>query len=381
MHHSTRIADLQGVLVQGLPESSHYKAVGVPKTSASSNKTTSGKQSSSSSELVPSSASGSIFQTSRQKRGRNANGEAIDGNDDSQDDNDEDRRRYTKGKRPCSRPQPRLKCPFYQRQPEKHGKRAACRGRGFMDMAKLKDHLKRVHSQPVRCPRCWQEMESDDAYVVHAQREEGCEKLPEPYDDRISRLKWSSLDFKTAPYSQLKSGGEKWRKLYNVLFPQDTEIPSPFEELRTSAQWEKFLPDVLYEELKNELGPLLEPVQSRIKERIPFIIQRCKAQMLSVPQTETNTSGSSSPISNSQEVVNQAITGAFHELDTYDSFTRHDVIPAEYISNLPPSSTTTEPNHYPQTNYGPDYRAPDFDFSWCLEDRHNRDLEESNSLG
>src|SRR4051812_39180488 len=34
-------------------------------------------------------------------------------------------------------PRRRLKCPFYQRQPEKYA-RAACRGEGFADMAKLK---------------------------------------------------------------------------------------------------------------------------------------------------------------------------------------------------------------------------------------------------
>jgi hypothetical protein len=72
--------------------------------------------------------------------------------DDNESDKDDDRSKKKSGK-DLSDPSAngRLKCPFFQRQPEKYTK-AARRNRGFADMAKLKDHIKRVHTQPCAVP-------------------------------------------------------------------------------------------------------------------------------------------------------------------------------------------------------------------------------------
>jgi hypothetical protein len=161
----------------------------------------------------------------RRKRTRSNGRDPGDEDGDDSEDDDRPKKKNEKGS-PDRLPHRRLKCPFYQRQPEKY-KKAACRGEGFVDMAKLKDHIKRVHMQPLRCSRCWMEMESEDAYSEHLQQEDSCKRKAEPQEDRIRPQVLKRLNFKKAPYTNARNVEEKWNMLFLVLFPDDTSIPSP----------------------------------------------------------------------------------------------------------------------------------------------------------
>lgn len=153
-------------------------------------------------------------------------GNGCDPGDGDESDND-DRPMKKNDKGPPGRPpHRRLKCPFYQREPGKYIK-AACRGQGFADMGKLKDHIKRVHTQPLRCIRCWLDMESENAYSEHILQEIICKKKEKPQEDRIPLQMLKQLDFKKVPYANARNTEEKWTMMFRVLFPNDTNIPSP----------------------------------------------------------------------------------------------------------------------------------------------------------
>ncbi|KAF2471772.1 uncharacterized protein BDR25DRAFT_393297 [Lindgomyces ingoldianus] len=231
----------------------------------------------------------------QRKRARGGGRDPGDGGDDSGDDGDNNDRPPKKNgkKSPFGVPHRRLKCPFFQRQPEKFA-RAACRGAGFADMAKLKDHIKRVHTQPLRCLRCWKEMESEDAYTAHQQADTYCNKRPEPPDDRIRPQMLNKLDFKKAPYAHAKTTEEKWKILYRLLFPNDGEVPSPYDQHAFTPRLERVLFEVLEEELTRELAPALEPILNRIKQRIPSIIQNCKLRLLNTASESDTTYSPSS---------------------------------------------------------------------------------------
>jgi hypothetical protein len=164
----------------------------------------------------------------RNNGGKRARGGGRDPDDEGGDASDEDDDDQPKKKGPSNKtPQRRLKCPFYQRQPEKYT-RAACRGEGFADMAKLKDHLKRVHTHPWRCRRCHVAM-SEDELEVHEIQSDACAISPAPLDDRIAPQTLRKLEFKRAPFVNARSTEEKWKRMYKMLFPADSEadIPSP----------------------------------------------------------------------------------------------------------------------------------------------------------
>jgi hypothetical protein len=234
------------------------------------------------------------------KRSRGGGRDPSDGDGDNSD-NDDDRPKKKGGQDfPDCFPRRRLKCPFYQQHPEKYNK-AACRGLGFVEMGKLKDHIKRVHTQPLRCSRCWLEMKSDEAYSEHLQQESICEKASEPLEDRIRPQLLKRLDFKKAPYSNARNVEEKWRILFKVLFPNNGTIPSPCkfdlsvryssvslvslttidEQQGISPQLERALYEALEEELTRELALVIEPIRARIKGCIPAIIDRCRAKLQS----------------------------------------------------------------------------------------------------
>jgi hypothetical protein len=158
----------------------------------------------------------------RKKRTRHNGRDPDDGSGSSSDNDDRPKKKPDRSPPDCRR----LKCPFYQRQPEMYTK-AACRGAGFVDMAKLKDHLKRDHQQPLRCVRCWLEMPSEPARLEHLQQDNRCKRIPEPHDNRIHPHVLKQLNFKKAPYAYAKTAREKWELLYKELFPGETEIPSP----------------------------------------------------------------------------------------------------------------------------------------------------------
>jgi hypothetical protein len=216
---------LQELLDYSLPEAGKALAPPVEAIDASGASNASSRGSSSrslSSYNLPSQTSSSQS-PQRRKRMRDSGRDPDDDGDDSDSD---DRPKKKNDKAPLDRiPHRRLKCPFYQRNPDRHTK-AACRGEGFADMAKLKDHIKRIHTQPTRCPRCRLEMKSEPALSEHLEQED-CEKIPRLKDDRITTQLLTRLNFKKAPYSNATSVEEKWKIMFKVLFPDDRNIPSP----------------------------------------------------------------------------------------------------------------------------------------------------------
>ena len=147
------LSTIKSLLLENLLDCTQLEATDATEDSPSSSRSFSTGNGSNMS--LPQSSKGlSNNNTTKRPRGRGRNDPGDgDGDDDSSSEDDDDSRRPQKKHVFDRMPQRRLRCPFYQREPDKHTK-AACRGEGFTEMGKLKDHLKRVHTQPLRCPRC-----------------------------------------------------------------------------------------------------------------------------------------------------------------------------------------------------------------------------------
>ncbi|KAF2122232.1 hypothetical protein BDV96DRAFT_140572 [Lophiotrema nucula] len=174
-------------------------------------------------------------------------------------------------------PMRRLKCPYYQKIPEQHN-RHSCRGDGFANMAKLKDHLKRVHTRPLRCTRCWENMSSSQALDAHLQADRICTKLPEPKDDRICQRTLRDLNFNRSPFSGADTVSEKWQMLYYILFPDEDEVPSPYEEVGASMQMDRELERTIEEETMKLLGPLVGPAVELVRGTLSGMIKKCRTK-------------------------------------------------------------------------------------------------------
>ncbi|CAN9219141.1 unnamed protein product [Alternaria alternata] len=84
----------------------------------------------------------------------------------------------------------RVVCPFHKYDPKTY-RMSSCKGKGFNELAKMKDHFKQIHGSS-------QEVHDAD------------------------------LNFKKKEYSSLDTIGAKWRLVYKRLFPYVASIPSPY---------------------------------------------------------------------------------------------------------------------------------------------------------
>ncbi|KAJ3568924.1 hypothetical protein NPX13_g6257 [Xylaria arbuscula] len=123
----------------------------------------------------------------------------------------------------------RFACPYLKYNPTKYQR---CRGPGWLDVHRVKEHLYRRHRQPkFRCMRCCECFESEQPCVDHQRTPVPCQlKDPEPIEgfdaDQEKQLKSRKKK------SHIVSEVDKWRAAFQILFPHvlADDIPSPFYE-------------------------------------------------------------------------------------------------------------------------------------------------------
>ncbi|KAK4195351.1 hypothetical protein QBC40DRAFT_211661 [Triangularia verruculosa] len=123
-----------------------------------------------------------------------------------------------------------ISCPFRKRNPYRFNVRdhPSCAAFGFSDLTVLKSHVIRTHSQELLCQRCRTLLPTREALDAHARLppEQMCQVPPGPrvnnYEDGITIERAWRL---SSPFAS--SSVTTWRGLWQVLFPDDIEIPSP----------------------------------------------------------------------------------------------------------------------------------------------------------
>ncbi|KAH7136032.1 hypothetical protein B0J11DRAFT_565277 [Dendryphion nanum] len=193
-------------------------------------------------------SSSEITDQRHMKKRCNPFNERLRSDREKESDEDEEEHPRNKKRKPAMHQIRRLKCPFYQREPEAFSG-AACRGEGFADMAKL-----------------------------------SCEIKVEPFDEKISHVFFTErLNFKKPPFSKASTTEEKWKLLYSILFPDDSNVPSPYDQHGISPRFEEILCKELEEEMSRQISaqlePALRPILACIKERIHIIVQKCKEHL------------------------------------------------------------------------------------------------------
>ncbi|KAF2192956.1 hypothetical protein K469DRAFT_280951 [Zopfia rhizophila CBS 207.26] len=160
--------------------------------------------------------------TKRKRSGYQDSGGHEEGSDDGNNGNGpHEHRIWPRCKKRVER---RLKCPFLW-QEEQHA--TACKGIGFEDMSRVLTHVKKYHTRPRQCVRCWEEIESQKELEEHLRRNPVCEEVPEPKDGRKGFEKMRELNLRDKPLKDGKNDEEKWKLLFKDLFPEEHEVPSP----------------------------------------------------------------------------------------------------------------------------------------------------------
>jgi hypothetical protein len=119
----------------------------------------------------------------------------------------------------------RFACPFYKHDPDRYRSRRTCPGPGWPTVHRMKEHLYRSHSQPIFCPICYETFKSDKEQSNHVRLQQCQRSLPQQIEGIDRETVWTLRKRTTA----LRLEEDKWRDVYQVLFPDvpEADTPSP----------------------------------------------------------------------------------------------------------------------------------------------------------
>ncbi|KAK3332567.1 hypothetical protein B0T19DRAFT_439392 [Cercophora scortea] len=210
-------------------------------------------------------------------------------------------------KKPGRQTSPKFACPFRKHDPVKFSihSHKICALTPWPSIARLKEHLYRSHKQPPYCKRCCETFPTSkelEQHMMVAAAEICAVQLREPPSgitpEHIERLR-----SKKKP-ARNYSDGERWQDIYKLLFPDVTDIPSPYFELlqdignlsqqsqdimEYQAYLRAELPRLVRQCLEQEAQRQVQPLELALLESLPGIVQRCQETAFSAFQQEYTT--------------------------------------------------------------------------------------------
>ncbi|KAK7542950.1 hypothetical protein IWX47DRAFT_544127 [Phyllosticta citricarpa] len=193
----------------------------------------------------------------------------------------------------------KLACPYHKRSRGGTPKAPSCVYPGFSSVSRLKEHLHRVHRRPTACPRCYARFESQDGLDTHINQPTRC--LEARYHQNIEGFgvdQERQLRCKKR-VAGVKSEEEKWRAIYRILFPDDAEIPSPYQDSGDStasrpidfSRWEQTLldelPRIFRQTLEDTLNRDMQAIEQTLRNQVPGIIRNLREQLFAAFVSDT----------------------------------------------------------------------------------------------
>ncbi|KAE9381209.1 hypothetical protein N431DRAFT_457818 [Stipitochalara longipes BDJ] len=206
----------------------------------------------------------------------------------------------------------RFVCPFYIHDPSyfttslEHGQKytLCANGMGFADIARLKEHLNRVHSPEIACARCGTTFRKQQDLDMHLDlRNEGGPECP-ILDLPASRTMTTDMITQLSRRGKRLSEEEKWFKIYKILFPNDPkpstrpyrhdfdQPPTPsFDKQPNIPSSESDLPRLLERRVETRLGRLvLDPdcrdqIMKMVLSELVFCMNQLSVDYMETPNT------------------------------------------------------------------------------------------------
>ncbi|KAF4928164.1 hypothetical protein CGCVW01_v002137 [Colletotrichum viniferum] len=131
---------------------------------------------------------------------------------------------------PKSEPPKRLACPYLIYDPTTYESHQGCRGAAFPDTSRLKEHLYRSHRQQPHCAKCGEPFADESSQEKHGVCSSSL--THSVTGNHLQELKGFDKEQEARLRDRKRKRGEsneeKWKDIFNILFPDTTEIPSPY---------------------------------------------------------------------------------------------------------------------------------------------------------
>ncbi|KAH8656933.1 hypothetical protein BGZ61DRAFT_594334 [Ilyonectria robusta] len=314
---------------------------------------------------------------------------------DHKRDNNDDAKNEQEGEgdksvRPCDNLR-LLACPFYKRNPRKYGQPEwrSCKSAGFKTLHRLKEHIYRRHRKPrYQCKRCQDDFKREDALDLHCAQPVACQSRPAIIQNGINDTQERAIrSRKLAKKNETEE--EKWRRMYGVIFPDDTDCPSPYhtpdeeskefdlvEEYRSFLAQElpplvrRQLPDILMSDPGNELREQIVSMVGVLANQLYDTFRNEVGHSVSQDFPPTSTDHSTDEF----HMVSQSMeTLADRDTTQGREGPEQAVVKSTQIDDLKvPPGFQVDPVHDVA------YHGPDFD--WTTFFHLNEDMDETNVL-
>ncbi|KAF2738685.1 hypothetical protein EJ04DRAFT_509259 [Polyplosphaeria fusca] len=267
--------------------------------------------------------------------------------DDDNNNNDRPPGKRRKVTSICEEPDTRLlACPFAKKDPLRHRK---CFKYVLQDIARLKQHLMRVHRIPVHCARCSKIFSTEDERDSHLRQLPECPIEPPRRWDGISESQKRQLGKRV---SIKKTKEENWYFIFKTLFPDTTLPETPYIDdlhlsedllaLRDFAAREA--PDRITQFTNSELPPDLRPnrehveafTQAAMREVFDILLDRWKTNGL--PSQQQESANGPTPIGQERSQDSASSSG------DHLWFAGHSAAVASSVSTSPPRNVLQTPS-------------------------------------
>lgn len=153
------------------------------------------------------------------KRRRVGSSLQLDGSDEEQES------RASPERKEEPRADQKLACPFYKLNPVRYRE---CAFRGQLTGSYLRQHLRRVHLDPPRCPVCGDTFQTRTILGNHI-RARICEVRPLADMEVLSEETWEQL---AALRPHRDSEEQRWFHMWHIMFPNEPQPESPYVDAR-----------------------------------------------------------------------------------------------------------------------------------------------------
>lgn len=140
----------------------------------------------------------------------------------------------------------RFACPFVKGKLTGDPEHTSCLYPGFINTARLKEHIYRRH-MTIRCPRCCEKFNHRDGLKAHQRDLVPCKVNQErPADEGIDEDQEKKLRKKKRSSAAEE---EKWAEIYKIIFPNEIHVPSPYCESNIPHQQESHVETHIFQRI------------------------------------------------------------------------------------------------------------------------------------
>ncbi|KAF5665501.1 hypothetical protein FHETE_6613 [Fusarium heterosporum] len=253
--------------------------------------------------------------------------DCLDLDDSSVDETDEKPRDKKRSKKVST--SPRFACPFYSHDPERYETSRSCCGPGWETVHRVKEHIFRSHRLPEhQCRRCFKEFEGEEALSRHSRSAVACKVQArnsqlEGIDASQERLLHARAKKSNTGPDQKKIEEERWNEVYRIIFPNESQAPSPYYN-----RSQKFTVDEFGKNITAEFGKrivarlssmgmqphLLNSVARVTRSVLLETVQSCQRGGEDIDSQNSQLTASQSPVSQPSSGFGQQLRGFNHEL-------------------------------------------------------------------